>query len=139
MAYYFWIKAAHLIAVMMFIGGMVLNGFLFRHLEPGAPQSERLAAAARRWNGPFIGTALLAVWVLGLTLAYLGSWYWDIWLMGKVALVFVLSGIHGAQSAAFRRLQQSPGEPISPMLRNSIYITIGFVFLIVILVTIKPV
>ena len=138
MDYYFWIKAAHIIVVMTFIGGMILNGFLLRYLTPGDKQSARLIAAARFWNGPIIGTALLFVWVLGLTLGYLGSYFSDAWLMIKMSLAFVLSGIHGMQGAAFRRMLQAPPVQPSAFLRNSAAVTIVFVICIVLLVIIQP-
>jgi uncharacterized membrane protein len=138
MDYYFWIKSAHIIAVITFIGGMILNGFLLRYLVAGEPQSDRIIKAARFWNGPIIGMALLLVWVLGLWLAYLGNYFSDVWLMIKMTLVFILSGIHGMQAGAFRRLQQSPPRPVSGFLRNSAAVTIGFIAVIVVLVITQP-
>jgi putative membrane protein len=136
--YYFWIKTAHIIAVMTFIGGMFLNGFLLRYIVPGQPQSDRLIAAARFWNGPIIGLALLLVWVLGLTLATLGHAFNDVWLMIKMALVFLLSGLHGAQTGAFRRLQHTPPVPVPTILRHSAALTFGFIIVIVALVVLQP-
>ena len=138
MDYYFWIKAAHIIAVMVFISGIVLNGFLLRYLIVGESQSAQIARAARFWNGPITGVALLLVWVLGLSLAYLGNYFSDVWLMIKMALVIVLSGIHGMQGGAFRKLLQTPPVAPSALLRNSAAITILFVACIVVLVIIQP-
>jgi putative membrane protein len=39
--------------------------------------------------------AMVAAWVLGLGLAYWGGWYAFHWLQAKVALVLLLSAIHG--------------------------------------------
>jgi uncharacterized membrane protein len=138
MDYYSWIKAAHLLAVMVFLGGMILNGFLLLYLQPGSPQSDHAIAAAKRWNGPVTGVALGFVWVVGLTLAYLGGWFADAWLSVKMVLVLILSAIHGMQSGAFRRMLQSPSQPPSAFLRKSAAITIVFIALIVILVILKP-
>ncbi|MBL0374536.1 CopD family protein [Rhizobium sp. KVB221] len=138
MDYFFWLKAAHLVAVFIFIGGMILNGFLLRYLRPGVQQLDAVISAARFWNGPIIGFALLLVWVLGLTLAYLASYFAAPWLMAKMALVFLLSGIHGAQAAAFRKMQQIPAQPVSAFLRNSALVTMIFVAAIVLLVILQP-
>lgn len=138
MDYYFWIKAAHIVAVMIFVSGMILNGFLLRYITPGQPQSAGLIKAARFWNGPIIGLALLLVWVLGLCLAYLGNYFSDVWLMIKMLLVFILSGMHGMQTGAFRKLQQTPPVPVSGFLKNSAAITMLFVACIVVLVIIQP-
>src|SRR5262249_675936 len=122
----------------VFVGGMILNGFLLLTLKPGAPETAPIAAAARRWNGPVTGVALGFVWVLGLTLGYLGHWFADGWLSGKMLLVLVLSALHGMQSGAFRRLQAMPDKPVSGFLRQSAPITLIFLAVIAILVIVKP-
>ena len=138
MDYYSWLKAAHVFVVFIFIGGMILNGFLLLYLPPGSPQSDRAIAAARRWNGPVTGIALVFVWILGLALAYLGNWFADTWLSIKMILVLILSAMHGVQSGAYRRMLEAPGQPVSGLLRSSAAITIIFVALIAILVVVKP-
>lgn len=135
---YLWIKALHIIAIVILIAGMVLNGFLFRNLKPGTPDSDRLVTSARRWNLFIILPALLVVWILGLSLAFQGNWYMDGWLMVKFVAVFLLSGLHGAQMGALRRMQTTPNTAVSPGLYHSATITIIFVVLIVLLVVIKP-
>ena len=138
MDYYSWLKAAHVFAVLVFVGGMILNGFLLLYLEPGSPQSDRTLAAARRWNGPVTGIALTFVWILGLTLAYLGNWFADTWLSIKMVLVLVLSAMHGMQSGAYRRMLQAPAQPVSGFLRYSAAVTLIFIAIIAILVIVKP-
>jgi uncharacterized membrane protein len=138
MDYYTWLKAAHVFAVFVFVGGMILNGFLLLTLQPGSVETSRIAAAAKRWNGPVTGIALTFVWILGLTLAYLGSWFADGWLSAKMLLVLILSALHGMQSGAFRRLQTTPDRPIAGYLRQSAPLTIIFLAIIAILVIVKP-
>jgi len=138
MDYYTWLKAAHVFAVFVFVGGMILNGFLLLTLKPGTPETGRIAAAAKRWNGPVTGIALTFVWILGLTLAYMGSWFDDHWLQVKMLLVVILSALHGMQSGAFRRLEATPDKPISGFLRQSALLTIIFLAIIAILVIVKP-
>ncbi|MDB5526141.1 MAG: hypothetical protein JWM58_3904 [Rhizobium sp.] len=138
MDYYSWLKAIHVFAVFVFVGGLMLNGFLFLCLQPGSPQSDRVISYARWWNGPITGMALGLVWVLGLTLAYMGGLFAETWLSMKMVLVLILSGLHGAQSGAFRRMQQSPGTPVSAFLRNSAVVTLIFIAAISILVIVKP-
>jgi putative membrane protein len=38
---------------------------------------------------------MIVTWLLGLYLAWEGGWFRSGWLHGKLALVLVLSGIHG--------------------------------------------
>jgi uncharacterized membrane protein len=138
MDYYTWLKAAHVFAVFVFVGGMILNGFLLLTLKPGAPETAPIAAAAKRWNGPVTGVALGLVWVLGLTLAYTGNWFHDGWLSVKMLLVLILSALHGMQSGAFRRLQAAPDKPVSGLLRQSALLTLIFLAIIAIMVIVKP-
>lgn len=138
MDYYSWLKAAHVFAVFVFVGGMILNGFLLLCLQPGSPQSDRVIAFAKRWNGPVTGLALGLVWVFGLTLAYMGNWFSDTWLSIKMVLVLILSALHGMQSGAFRRMLQSPGQPPAGYLRHSAAVTVIFLAFIAVLVIVKP-
>ena len=138
MDYISWLKAAHVFVVFVFVGGMILNGFLLLCLQPGSPQSDRVIAAAKRWNGPVTGLALTFVWVLGLTLAYMGGFFAETWLSIKMVLVLVLSALHGMQSGAFRRMLQSPEQPVSGLLRSSAAVTLIIIAFLAILVIIKP-
>jgi protoporphyrinogen IX oxidase len=136
--YYTWIKAAHIISVMILIGGMLTNGFLFRNVTPGTPEGDRVLDAAVTFNRAFIGTALAVVWIAGLTLVYLGAWHKDGWFIAKFVLVFVLSGIHGAQTGRLSKMRRNPTEPVPAFFRNSAAITLALVIIVVCLVTIKP-
>jgi len=138
MDYDSWLKAAHVFVVFVFVGGMILNGFLLLCLQPGSPQSDRVIAFAMRCNGPVTGLALGLVWVLGLTLAYRGDLFSQPWLSIKMVLVLILSALHGMQSGAFRRMLQSPSQPPAGYLRYSAAVTIIFLAFIAILVIIKP-
>jgi protoporphyrinogen IX oxidase len=138
MDYYFWIKAGHLIAVITFLGGMVLNGFLFRNLRPGTPDADRLVSSARKWNGFVIAPAMVLVWLFGLSLAFQGHWYMDLWLMIKAVLVLLLSGLHGAQMGALRRMKSQPTTAVSASLYHSAPIALVLMAIIVVLVSVKP-
>ena len=136
--YYTWIKAAHVISVMILIGGMLMNGFLFRNVAPGTPEGDRVLGAAVTLNRAFVGTALAVVWIAGFTLVWLGAWHKDGWFITKFALVFILSGIHGAQTGRLSRMRQNPAEAVPAFFRNSGAITLGILVIVVCLVVIKP-
>jgi putative membrane protein len=138
MDYYSWLKAAHVFVVFVFVGGMILNGFLLLNLQPGSTETSRIAAAAKRWNGPVTGIALTFVWIFGLTLAYMGNWFADTWLSIKMLLVLILSALHGMQSGAFRRMLASPSRPPAGYLRYSAAVTLIFIAIIAVLVIVKP-
>ena len=136
--YYTWIKALHLISVVILVGGMLLNGFLFRNVAPTSADAQRIYSAALGFNRYFIGAALALVWIAGLTLVWLLGVHKDGWFITKFVIVFILSGIHGAQTGRLAKLARSPGEPVSAFIVNSGPITLVLVVLAICLVTIKP-
>src|ERR1700742_2859617 len=88
--YYLWIKAAHVIAVVAWMAGMLYLPRLFvYHCEvaPGSAESERFKLMELRLLRGIINPAMIAVWVLGLTLAFTpasGGWGQG-WLQVKFA------------------------------------------------------
>ncbi len=95
---YDWLKAFHLIAVIAWMGGMLYLPRLFVYhceAEPGSRQSETFKTMERRLLKAIINPALVATWGLGLWLAWTGGWLTAGWLHAKLALVLILSGVHG--------------------------------------------
>src|ERR1017187_6411436 len=93
------IKAFHIIAVIARMAGMLYLPRLFVYhggAPAGSPQSETFKVMERRLLTAIINPAMIVTWILGLALAYLGSWYQSGWFMTKFALVLVLSWVHGA-------------------------------------------
>jgi putative membrane protein len=98
--YYLWIKAFHIIAVISWMAGMLyLPRLFFYHCDvtPGTPESERFKTMERRLLRIIVNPALIAVWVLGLTLALTPASGGPMqgWLMAKFVLVLGLSAVHG--------------------------------------------
>jgi putative membrane protein len=98
MIWYDWLKAFHVIAVIAWMAGMLYLPRLFVYhceAEPESKQSETFKVMERRLLRAIINPAMIAAWLLGLTLAYEGGWFPAHWLQAKLALVLVLSAIHG--------------------------------------------
>ena len=96
--FYVWIKALHIIAVIAWMAGMLYLPRLFVYhceAEPGSRQSETFKVMERRLLKAIINPAMILVWVLGLTLGFAGHWFASGWLQAKLALVLVLSAVHG--------------------------------------------
>ena len=92
------IKAFHIIAVIAWMAGMLYLPRLFVYhceAEPGSKQSETFKVMERRLLKGIINPAMVATWLLGLGLAWDGSWTAAHWLQAKVALVLAMSGMHG--------------------------------------------
>ena len=136
---YSWLRALHVAAVLVFVGGLLGIGVFFSALGPDAASSAeqlRLIAGLRRWDGRVTTPALLAVWALGLTLALEGGHFRSIWLPAKLAFVLFLSGVHSVQSGTLRRLAGgAPHRLAMPAILTAVLLSLG---LIVELAVVKP-
>jgi putative membrane protein len=103
---YLWVKAAHIIAVIAWMAGMLYLPRLFiYHCDApvGSPQSETFKVMEHRLLTVIINPAMVLTWVLGLWLAWQGGFFTAGWFHAKLALVVALSGVHGFFSASVRR------------------------------------
>lgn len=95
--YYLWIKAAHLMAVIAWMAGLFYLPRLFvYHVEApaGSVQSETFKVMERRLYKAIMVPAMVASWILGLTLVGIIG-FGDIWLWVKLAAVLGLTGFQG--------------------------------------------
>ncbi|PVE24812.1 protoporphyrinogen oxidase HemJ [Microvirga sp. KLBC 81] len=103
---YLWIKAFHVIAVIAWMAGMLYLPRLFVYhcdAPKGSIQSETFKIMERRLLKAIINPAMIVTWLLGLYMIWDGGWYTSGWLHAKVALVLILSGVHGVY---VRRLKE---------------------------------
>jgi putative membrane protein len=95
---YLWLKALHVIAIIAWMAGMLYLPRLFVYhcaAEKGSVQSETFKVMERRLLKAIINPAMIAAWVLGIVLVWQGGWLTSGWLHAKLALVLVLSALHG--------------------------------------------
>jgi putative membrane protein len=96
--YYLWIKAFHIIAVIAWMAGMLYLPRLFVYhceAEMGSAESERFKRMELRLLRIIINPSMIAVWVFGLILAFLGGYLGETWFHIKLLLVVGLSALHG--------------------------------------------
>ncbi len=96
--YYLWIKAFHVIAVIAWMAGMLYLPRLFVYhaaVERGSGQSATFKVMEWRLLKLIINPAMIATWVLGLLLVWLGGWHTAGWMQAKLALVIAMSAVHG--------------------------------------------
>lgn len=105
---YLTIKALHVTAVIIWIGGMLAVSLLLTSLRsatgPFLNPESRLLATARQWDQRVTTPAMVSAWALGLSMAILGHWFAAAWLSTKLVVVLGLSALHGIQTAALRCL-----------------------------------
>jgi putative membrane protein len=98
--FYLWIKAFHIMAVIAWMAGMLYLPRLYVYhcqVVPGSPESERFKVMERRLLRGIVNPSMIAVWILGLTLAFMpaSGGFGQGWLHAKLLLVVALSGVHG--------------------------------------------
>jgi protoporphyrinogen IX oxidase len=102
---YLWLKALHIIAIIAWMAGMLYLPRLFvYHCEAavGSVQSETFKVMERRLLRAIINPAMVATWVFGLWLAWLGGWVFATWFQAKFVLVIAMSGVHGMLARCMR-------------------------------------
>jgi len=132
---YLWLKALHVTAVLMFIGGLFVQAI---GVAAGARGAAEAVSLVSRWDQRVTLPALLGVWLTGALVAASGGWFSNHWLWAKLVFVVALSGLHGVQSGRLRRLRRgdaldASGEPF--FVAAVIAIAGGFIAL---LAVVKP-
>ena len=138
---YLWIKAAHVIAVIAWMAGMLYLPRLFVYhaaVERGSQQSETFKVMERRLLRAIVNPAMVATWVLGLWLAWDAGWFTAGWFHGKLALVVVLSGVHGFFARQVRMFAEDRNTYDQRFYRILNEVPTVLMILIVILVIVKP-
>ena len=98
-----WIKAAHVISVIAWMAGMLYLPRLFIYhcqVDRGSAQSDLFAVMERRLMRGIINPAMIATFVFGILLLGMpGLIDWsEGWIWVKLALVIVLTAVHGLYS-----------------------------------------
>ncbi len=138
---YPWFKAFHIVAVIAWMAGMLYLPRLFVYhcaAEPGSQQSETFKVMERRLLRAIINPAMVATWALGLWLAWNAGFFSDGWLHAKLALVIVLSAIHGFFSSCVRAFAEDRNTRPQRFYRIVNEVPTLLMILIVILVVVKP-
>ncbi len=136
-----WIKAGHVIAVISWMAGMLYLPRLFVYhcdAAPGSVQSETFKIMERRLYRLIINPAMMVTWVLGLWLAWKEFGFSGGWLHAKIALVIVLSGVHGYLGGAVRRFAEDRNRKPTRHWRIVNEAPTVLMIAIVILVIVKP-
>jgi putative membrane protein len=138
---YEWIKALHVIAVISWMAGMLYLPRLFVYhcqTEPGSKQSETFKVMERRLLKVIVNPAMIVTWLTGLYLAWNGHWFSAGWLHGKLALVIILSGVHGFFSRCVKDFAADRNSRTQKFYRIINEVPTILMILIVILVVVKP-
>lgn len=128
-------KSLHLLAMVIWLGGMIFVPVAIRSFRDSQLPQDLLIKLSRVF-ALLCTPAMIAVWAVGLFIASAGGWLSDGWLLTKLAVVLVLSGLHGAMVGQLRRAATSGGS--LGVLRNMHLPVIGMLLLIILLAVIRP-
>ena len=141
--FYLWIKAFHIIAVIAWMAGMLYLPRLYvYHCEvaPGSAESARFKTMERRLLRAIVNPAMIATWLLGITLVLTPASGGLVqgWLHAKLLLVLVLSAAHGLFSKWRKDFEKDVNRRPAKFYRIWNEVPAVLMIAIVILVVVKP-
>ncbi len=102
-SWYLWIQSGHVIAMVAWMAGLFYLPRLFvyhveglekRGVAPGSEMDLLFQRQERLLLRAIMNPAMIATWVLGLLLVWLGGWWTEGWLHAKLAGVVALTAFH---------------------------------------------
>ncbi|HEX3441082.1 MAG TPA: protoporphyrinogen oxidase HemJ [Pseudolabrys sp.] len=138
---YLWLKALHVIAVISWMAGMLYLPRLFVYhagTKPGSEQAETFKVMEGRLLKFIMTPAMIVTWLAGIALVVLGQWVGAGWLHAKLALVLVMTVIHGLLSHWTTEFAYDRNTHSQKFFRIVNEIPTLLLILIVILVVVKP-
>ncbi len=132
---YLWLKAFHIAAVMVWIGGLLVSSMAVAAVQAS---STTTFATIRRWDRRVTSPAMLLVWIVGLALAALADWFPSAWLIVKLVIVLALSALHGMLTGTLRRRAEGLDHRPPAFLRFAPPLVVVGATAIVLLAVVKP-
>jgi protoporphyrinogen IX oxidase len=139
--FYLWVKAFHIIAVIMWMAGMLYLPRLFVYhteTQTGSAESERFKVMEKKLLRVIINPAMIATWLFGLTLVAITRADQQHWFQAKFLLVLAMSGIHGFYAASVKRFAADANTRPQRFWRMVNEVPAVLVIAIVILAVVKP-
>ena len=121
------LKIIHITSVVVWMGGMIVASAI-----PNGDLSDKGIQNVRL----LLTIGIVGTWVAGLILAQQGGWFSSPWLHAKLALVTLLSGLHGVVVARLRGRNYASSESL--IWTSLPWAMTGAVFLVAYLVIFKP-
>jgi len=141
---YLWLKALHIIAVIAWMAGMLYLPRLFVYhaaAKPGSELSETFKTMERRLLKLIINPAMIATWLLGLSLIWLmgkDAFVQSGWLHSKLVLVLARTGLQGFFAGLVKQFNTDRNQRSQRFYRIINEIPTVLVVVIVVLATVKP-
>ncbi len=136
-----WLKALHVISVIAWMAGMLYLPRLFVYhsdAPKGSPLAETFKLMERRLLKGIINPSMILVFLTGVTLAYITTYWQAAWLHAKFVLVLALAALHGYFARCTRTFAQDANVRTARFYRILNEVPTVLMVLIVILVVVKP-
>ncbi|MEM1288270.1 MAG: protoporphyrinogen oxidase HemJ [Pseudomonadota bacterium] len=138
---YLWVKAAHVIAIIAWMAGLLYLPRLFVYhtlAGAGSVEGETFKVMERRLLKAIMTPAMIVSTLTGLWMAYEIHAFQGGWLWSKLGLLVALFGVHGHLAASVRRFASDEITRSSRYWRIMNEVPTLAMILIVILVIVKP-
>lgn len=137
-----WLNAVHIIAAIIWIGGIlvmaVTAGWCSHLLSQKAPLPTSMLEFVRQWSRKVTSPAMVLLWLMGIAMVVLHGKMPHLWLVLKILVVVGLSGIHGVLTGTLRRLAAGTSTRIPGMVSQATAVVVVAVALIILLAIIRP-
>lgn len=141
---YPWLKALHVAAILIWMGGLLLGAMTiqaFARAKVSADDGVALRSALvliHRWDRYVTSPAMLLAWGLGITIAMQGGWFGAPWLTLKLGFAVFLSAMHGIAAGTLKRLVRGGLPASSFALRYLPLATVASMVVVAVLAVVKP-
>lgn len=139
--YYPWLKAVHLISVMIWMAGLLYLPRIYVYhakVESGSQADSQFKAMERGLLRVVLNPAMIAVFLTGIALI---AATWPIaggWLHAKLLLVVLMAGLHGMMSKYRKDFDRGQNRKSEGFYKNLNKVPGLLLVLIVWLVVLKP-
>jgi len=139
---YLWIKSFHLIMVIAWMAGMMYlpRLFVYQHQSEKGGEAERyFIQMQRRLLKGIINPSMVLVWVLGILMLIANPAILSAgWFHVKLALVVIISAIHGFYASSRRKFEKGERPRTEKFWRIMNEAPFLALIVIVIMVIVKP-
>jgi putative membrane protein len=137
-----WLKAVHVISIVAWMAGLFYLPRLFVYncsVSPGSEASELFKTMERRLMAVIMRPAMIASLLSGILLLIAGQIeLLQIWVLGKLAAVFMLFLYHGALEVYLRQFAQDKRTKDARFFRVINEVPTVLLIIIVVFVVVKP-
>ncbi|MGK9171859.1 CopD family protein [Yokenella regensburgei] len=137
-----WLNAVHIIAAIIWLGGMLVmavvvgwSGYQIRQ-QGAVPAS--LLEFVRTWSRKITSPAMILLWVVGIAMIVLHGRMPHLWLVLKIVIIIGLSGIHGVLTGTLRRLAAGSATRVPGIVFQATPIILVAVALVILLAVFRP-